>query len=34
VTRNAAAVAEGVGDEKLRAAIESLARNVLSKSKH
>ena len=34
VTRNAAAVVEGVGDEKLRAAIESLARNVLSKAKH
>lgn len=34
VTRSAAAVAEGVGDEKLRAAIESLARNVLSKAKH
>lgn len=34
VIRHAAAVADGVGDEKLRAAIESLARNVLSKSKH
>lgn len=33
ITRNATAVAEGVGDEKLRAAIESLARNVLSKAK-
>ncbi|MCD1626668.1 MAG: DUF721 domain-containing protein [Paracoccaceae bacterium] len=33
VTRSAAAVAEGVGDEKLRAAIESLARNVLSRPK-
>lgn len=33
ITRNATAVAAGVGDEKLRAAIESLARNVLSKSK-
>jgi hypothetical protein len=34
VSRSAAAVAQGVGDEKLRVAIESLARNVLSKSKH
>lgn len=33
ITRNATAVAAGVEDEKLRAAIESLARNVLSKSK-
>jgi hypothetical protein len=33
VTRSAAAVAEGVGDEKLRAAIETLARNVLSRPK-
>ena len=33
ITRSAAAVAEGVGDEKLRAAIESLARNVLSRPK-
>lgn len=32
--RAAAAVADGVGDEKLRAAIESLARNVLSRAKH
>jgi hypothetical protein len=32
-TRNAAAVAQGVGDEKLRAAIESLALNVLSRPK-
>lgn len=34
VSRTAAEVAAGLGDEKLRAAIESLARNVLSKSKH
>ena len=34
ITSAAAAVAQGVGDEKLCAAIESLARNVLSKSKH
>jgi len=34
IARSAVAVAEGVGDEKLRAAIESLARNVLSRPKH
>lgn len=33
VTRHAATVAQDVGDEKLRAAIENLARNVLSKAK-
>lgn len=33
VIRDAATVAQGVGDENLRAAIENLARNVLTKSK-
>ncbi len=34
ITRSATAVAKDVGDEKLREAIESLARNVLSRAKH
>lgn len=34
ITRSATDVAKDVGDEKLRQAIESLARNVLSRAKH